>query len=71
MPSDEQWAELQQMLSASSLFIWEGDPDPAIGARMALEELPFVVVDPAANTSAKAWLSVQQDNLTRLSKIGV
>ena len=71
MPSDEQWAELQQMLSASSLFIWEGDPNAAIGARMVLEELPFVVVDPAANTSAKDWLSVQQDNLTRLSKIGV
>jgi len=70
MPSDEQWAELQQMLSASSLFIWEGDPNAAIAARMVLEELPFVVVDPAANTSAKDWLSVQQDNLTRLSKVG-
>jgi len=71
MPSDEQWAELQDMLSAPSLFIWEGAPDAAIGARMALQELPFVVVDPAASISARDWLSVQQDNLARLSKVGV
>lgn len=71
MPSDEQWAELQEMLSAASLFIWEGDPDAAISARMAAQGLPFVVLDPAANTSAEDWLSVQQDNLTRLSNVGL
>lgn len=71
MPSDEQWAELQKMLSPDALFIWEGDPDTAISGRMAAQALPFVVVDPAANTSARDWLSVQQDNLTRLSNVGL
>jgi zinc transport system substrate-binding protein len=71
MPSDEQWIELQAILSASSLFIWEGDPDTAISVRMAAQALAFAVVDPAANTSAEDWLSIQQGNLTRLSNVGL
>jgi zinc transport system substrate-binding protein len=71
MPSDEQWIELQAILSASSLFIWEGNPDTAISVRMAAQAIPFVVVDPAANTSAEDWLSIQQGNLTRLSNVGL
>ena len=35
MPSDAQWAELEQMIDESSLFVWEGEPETAIGERMA------------------------------------
>ncbi|MEH6570140.1 MAG: zinc ABC transporter substrate-binding protein [Halioglobus sp.] len=67
MPSDEQWQKLSRSIGESSLFIWEGEPNPVIATRMAALGLAFVVVDPAANRSEKDWLSVQRENLERLS----
>jgi zinc transport system substrate-binding protein len=68
MPSDKQWRDLQQMLNEASLFVWEGEPDPAIAERMRALGLAFVVLDPAANLAGKDWLSVQRENLQRLSR---
>lgn len=69
MPSDVQWDELVAMISTRPLFIWEAEPAAEIAHKMALMGLPYVVVDPAANISSKDWLSVQRENLVRLSSV--
>lgn len=63
MPSDAQWAELEQMIDESSLFVWEGEPETAIGERMASLGLAWVVIDPAANVGDSDWLSLQRENV--------
>jgi len=70
MPSDEQWAELEQMIDESSLFVWEGEPATAIQERMTKLGLAWVVIDPAANVGDSDWLSVQRDNIERYSGRG-
>jgi zinc transport system substrate-binding protein len=69
MPPDVQWDELEAMISTRPLFIWEAEPAAEIAHKMALMGLPYVVVDPAANISSKDWLSVQRQNLVRLSSV--
>lgn len=66
MPSEEQWQALGRMREANSLFIWETLPNDDIAARMTAMQLPFVVLDPAANRAEQDWLATQQANLARL-----
>lgn len=70
MPSDRQWSELESRLDDASLLIWEAEPIATIQKRLALLDLSFVVVDPAANISERDWLSVQRGNLAALSRVG-
>jgi len=68
MPDESQWNALQPMLGERSLFVWEGQPEADIVARMTSLQLPYVVIDPAANRGEQDWLSVQRSNLAGLSR---
>src|SRR5690606_40283951 len=52
MPSEEQWAELKKLLAdhPAKTMIWEGEPDPAIQARLDELGVAGCVVPPAGNT---------------------
>ncbi len=69
MPSDEQWRELVELAGEGALFVWEGEPDAAIAARMAAMGIESVVIDPAENVAEQDWLSVQRANIARLRSI--
>lgn len=71
MPSEEQWAELEQMMDESSLFVWEGEPEAPIIQRMTNLGLAWVVIDPAANTGNTDWLSVQKNNVARITDLSL
>ncbi|MEP4147032.1 MAG: zinc ABC transporter substrate-binding protein [Halioglobus sp.] len=67
MPSDKQWRELAQLNTENTLFIWEASPSTEIADRMKESGIKFVTLDPAANQREKDWMTVQQENLLRLS----
>lgn len=69
MPSDEQWRELADLAGEGALFVWEGEPDSAIAARMAEMGVESVVIDPAGNVSEQDWLETQRANITRLQAV--
>lgn len=72
MPSAAQWEELERLRTQETLFLWEGEPEGAIGERMTAMGLEYAVVDPAANRGQRGdWLAVQRDNLRRLGAVGV
>ena len=54
-------------MNASSLFVWEAEPNAPMIERMAQLGLAWVVIDPAANTSENDWLSVQEGNIRRMA----
>ncbi len=67
MPSEEQWSELQRLNTDDALFIWEAKPAAEIAAHMRESGIKFVILDPAANQREKDWMTVQRENLDRLS----
>lgn len=67
MPNEEQWREIQRLNTEDTLFIWEAEPTAVISDRMKKANIEFVVLDPAANQREKDWMTVQRENLVRLS----
>jgi len=67
MPSDEQWRELARLNTENILFIWEAKPITEIADRMRESGIEFVILDPGANQRENDWMTVQQENLLRLS----
>lgn len=66
MPSQAQWQELEGLVSDSTLFVWEAQPDAAIAGKMRELGVEFVVIDPAGNERERDWLVVQRENIERL-----
>jgi zinc transport system substrate-binding protein len=68
-PSPEQWKDLEAMLAArpAAFMVWEGEPLPAVAARLEDMGLASVVFDPAGNVpEASDFLAVMRDNARRL-----
>lgn len=69
MPNDEQWRELQRLNIEDTLFIWEAKPAAEIADRMRQLGIEYVILNPAANHREDDWITVQRNNLVRLSTI--
>ncbi|MBI2421727.1 MAG: zinc ABC transporter substrate-binding protein [Candidatus Hydrogenedentes bacterium] len=70
MPEEAEWSALQELLKthAARFVIWEGDPNPAIAARLKTLGLEPVVFYPLANVpSSGDYLAAMQENLARLA----
>jgi zinc transport system substrate-binding protein len=68
MPDDKQWEDLRRILGEAPLFVWEGEPGQGIAGKMSSLDVPYVVVDPAANRGDLDWLAIQRANLAGLAR---
>ena len=73
LPSEEQWQELQALLTEhqAGWMVWEGEPQPAIAERLGALGVQGVVYDPCANVpSTGDLLSIMRSNVAALGSIG-
>jgi len=69
MPSDEQWAELDELLERhpAKVLIWEAEPDAALAAKVEERGLANVVFEPCGNRPDEGdYLSVMRGNIEAL-----
>ena len=72
-PSEEQWRELEGLLTEhqAGWMIWEGEPQAATAERLADLGVQSVVYDPCANAPGTGdWLSIMRSNAAALGAIG-
>ncbi|MDH3690396.1 MAG: zinc ABC transporter substrate-binding protein [Gammaproteobacteria bacterium] len=71
-PSEEQWAEMQQILidHPAATMIWEGAPLQASIDRLRSLGIESIVFDPCANScDSGSFLDTMQDNVANLNRI--
>ena len=72
MPSNQQWAELDQLLkqSGTNIMLWEGAPDPGIREELLKRDIQIAVFDPCGNRPETGdFLSVMQRNVDNLRRV--
>ena len=70
MPDEEAWRQLRSLIAGNALLVWEGAPAREIAKRLEATGVDHVVLDPGANRGESDWLSLQWENLERLTTIG-
>ena len=71
-PDEEQWAELESMLTEhpAEWMLWEGDPLPESVERLRQLDIESVVFDPAGNVPENGdFLAVMQNNVENLRSV--